>query len=361
MRADRQPEFTQIDVEMSFVEREDVLQTIERLMVHIFKNVLDIEIRPPFQRLSYDEAISKYGTDKPDLRYGMEIVNISEIVKNCHFKVFTDNVQAGGVVCGVSLRDAASKYSRKRVDELTKLMVKEGAKGLVSLKVSESGWESTLTKFFSDETIQQINQAFGAKPDDVIFLLADQKDKAFSLAGILRSRLAADENLTPQNEYKLAWILDFPLLEYDPDEKRYFARHHPFTAPLETDLHLLNKAPEKLRAKAYDLVLNGYEIAGGSIRIHEREMQNKMFNLLSIPHEEARDKFGFLLDAFEYGAPPHGGIAFGFDRLVMLLAGEKSIREVIAFPKTNSALSLMDGAPSPVSVKQLKELGLKLT
>lgn len=360
LRADRQPEFTQIDVEMSFVERDDVLETVERLMVHIFDEILGIEIERPFQRLTYDEALSSYGTDKPDLRFGMQIVEISKLVRNCGFRVFTNSLTAGGIVCGLRVQGGGD-YSRKRIDELTSMVVSAGAKGLVALKVSEQGWDSSLAKFFAEEDIYKINRSFKAEPGDLILLFADDRDKALSFAGSLRLRLAQDERLVPEDKYELAWIVDFPLLEFDSEQNRFVARHHPFTAPLDEDVQLLDTSPETARAKAYDLVLNGYEIAGGSIRIHDRTLQNKMFGLLNIPEHEARDKFGFLLEAFEYGAPPHGGIAFGFDRLVMLLAKEKSIREVIAFPKTNSALSLMDGAPSAVLSDQLQELGLKLS
>ncbi|MFQ5770291.1 MAG: aspartate--tRNA ligase [bacterium] len=359
LRADRQPEFTQIDVEMSFVELNDVLDTVEQLMVKILKEILDVEIKTPFPRLTYEDAMTNYGTDKPDIRFGMKIVDIGETVKKCHFKIFTETLRSGGVVCGLLLKGGA-KYSRKRIDELTNKMLSEGAKGLISLKVSAQGWDSSLVKYFAEETVQQVNQAFHAKPGDLILLIADEKNKALSLAGILRAILAKEENLIPEDRYQHVWIVDFPLLEFDTEANRYVARHHPFTAPNEKDVELLDTNPEAVRAKAYDLVLNGYEIAGGSIRIHNRALQNKLFRLLNMSDQEAQDKFGFLLDAFEYGAPPHGGIAFGFDRLVMLLANVKSIRDVIAFPKTNSALSLMDGAPSEVKVEQLKELGLKI-
>ncbi|RMF57214.1 MAG: hypothetical protein D6743_19270 [Calditrichaeota bacterium] len=253
-----------------------------------------------------------------------------------------------------------ARYSRKDIDTLTQAMVAEGAKGLVALKVSDSGWDSALAKFFSGEAIAGINEAFSAEPGDLILLISDTKENALRLAGVLRLKIAEKEQLVSDDEYRLVWITEFPLLEFDTEEKRYVSLHHPFTAPRDEDVSKLSQDPGAVRAKAYDLVLNGYEIAGGSIRIHNRQLQNQIFNLLNIDDREARDKFGFLLEAFEYGAPPHGGIAFGFDRLVMLLAKEKSIREVIAFPKTNSALSLMDGAPSEVSAEQLRELGLKV-
>ncbi|MCH7681138.1 aspartate--tRNA ligase, partial [candidate division KSB1 bacterium] len=359
LRADRQLEFTQIDVEMSFVEKDDILEMVEKLMVDIFKHVRDIEIKTPFPRLSYEEALNTYGSDKPDTRFDMKIIDMGELVKDCDFKVFTGSLKAGGIVCGINLKNGAG-YSRKQIDVLTKFSVDEGAKGLVAIKVSEEGWNSSLAKFFSAAAIKNINEAFEAHAGDLLLIFADEKEKALTLTGSLRLKLAKDENLIPENRFEHVWIVDFPLLEFDPDEKRYVARHHPFTSPMDEDISLMAEKPGEVRAKAYDLVLNGYEIAGGSIRIHVQDLQNKIFRLLKISDEEARDKFGFLLDAFEFGAPPHGGIAFGFDRLVMLLANESSIREVIAFPKTNSALSLMDGSPSEVSQEQLQELGLKV-
>ncbi|MCH8019573.1 aspartate--tRNA ligase [candidate division KSB1 bacterium] len=359
LRADRQLEFTQIDVEMSFVEKDDVLEMVEKLMVDIFKQVLDIEIKAPFSRLSFEEAMNTYGSDKPDTRFDMKIVDIGELVKDCDFNVFTGSLKAGGIVCGLNLKNGAG-YSRKQIDVLTKFAVDEGAKGLVAIKIAEEGWNSSLAKFFSEEAIKNINETFGAQAGDLLLIITDEKEKALTLTGSLRLKLAKDENLIPENSFEHVWIVDFPLLEFDPDEKRYVARHHPFTSPMDEDISLMAEKPGEVRAKAYDLVLNGYEIAGGSIRIHVQDLQNKIFRLLNISDEEARDKFGFLLDAFEFGAPPHGGIAFGFDRLVMLLANENSIREVIAFPKANSALSLMDGAPSEVSKEQLQELGLKV-
>jgi aspartyl-tRNA synthetase len=359
LRADRQPEFTQIDLEMSFIEENDVLQIVEMLMAEIFKKVLDVDIELPFPRLTYEEAITRYGTDKPDLRFGMEITEVSHLVKDSDFKVFTENIRAGGIVCGVLVKKAAT-FSRKRIDELTQYIVKQGAKGLIAIKVSDEGWDSSLAKFFSDGAIQKINLAFDAQSGDLLFLISDERITALTLGGILREKLAEEENLIPEKEFKHVWIVDFPLLEFDVAENRFAARHHPFTAPKDEDLELLDEAPDKVKARAYDLVLNGFEIAGGSIRIHNKPLQKRIFQLLNISESEAKDKFGFLLDAFEFGAPPHGGIAFGFDRLVMILANQRSIREVIAFPKTNSALSLMDGAPSEVKEEQLKELGLKI-
>ena len=359
LRHDRQPEFTQIDVEMSFVEQDDVLEMVENLMADLFKETLGVELQMPVRRLSYQEALETYGSDKPDLRFDMKIVDISSLVQDCEFKVFSGCVKNGGRVCGVALLGGA-KYSRKQVDTLTEEMRREGAKGLVAIKVGAEGWDSSLAKFFAREAVTDVNESFGVKEGDLLLLLADEKNTALTLAGSLRLKLADRENLISEDKYELCWVLDFPLLEYDEEEKRYGARHHPFTSLMDEDLAILEDNPKEARAKAYDLVLNGYEVAGGSIRIHRRELQDRMFRLLNISEEEAYDKFGFLLDAFEYGAPPHGGIAFGFDRLVMILAREQSIRNVIAFPKTNSALSLMDGSPSSVSGDQLKELGLRV-
>ncbi|RMD95085.1 MAG: aspartate--tRNA ligase [Calditrichaeota bacterium] len=359
LRADRQPEFTQIDVEMSFVDREDVLAMTEGLIVTIMREILGQEITAPFPRLTYAEAMDKYGSDKPDIRFELLLVDISEQVKDSDFRVFRETVEKGGVVKGICVPGAA-KYSRKQIDELTEMSKSLGAKGLVAIKMGEDDWQSSLNKFFSRETRSQVSGLFSAKSGDLLLLVADERERANLVLGSLRNHLARQENLIPENVFSYLWIVEFPLLEYDEEQKRYVARHHPFTAPMDEDLDLLSKQPEKARAKAYDLVLNGYEIAGGSIRIHKREMQNKMFSLLNISAEEAQNKFGFLLEAFEYGAPPHGGIAFGFDRLAMILAGRKTIRDVIAFPKTNSALSLMDGAPSEVDEKQLSELGIKI-
>lgn len=359
LRADRQPEFTQIDVEMSFVERDEVLQIVEALMQDIFSEVLQKEIDTPIARMTYDEALSTYGTDKPDTRFGMKIVNITDIVQDCEFKVFANNIKSGGIVCGLCLKGGAP-YSRKQIDDLTEAMIQEGAKGLVALKVTEDSWESSLSKFFSSEQMSEVNQAFGAESGDLLLLFSDEREKALTLAGTLRVKLAKQENLIPEDRFDLVWIIDFPLLEFDEEEQRHVARHHPFTAPLDEDIELLEQQPQAVRSKAYDLVLNGYEIAGGSIRIHDRQTQSRMFRALNMPEEEAQNRFGFLLEAFDYGAPPHGGIAFGFDRLVMLLAGQPSIRDVIAFPKTTTAQSLMDSAPSEVDPEQLQELHLKI-
>lgn len=358
LRADRQPEFTQIDVEMSFVDADDVMNLVENLMVDLMAECVDVKLQKPFQHLTYQQAMNKFGTDKPDTRYGLELVDISGIVDGCDFRVFNDTLAKGGVIKGICVPGAAN-FSRSRIDKLTELTKSLGAKGLVAIKIGAEDWESNLDKFFSEEMRANVTQDFKAKKGDLLLLVADERERANTVLGGLREHLAESENLIPKNEFAILWVTEFPLLEFDEAENRYFAKHHPFTSPMEEDLPKLGNAPAEVRAKAYDLVLNGNEIAGGSVRIHKRELQNKMFSLLNIGEEEARNKFGFLLDAFEFGAPPHGGIAFGFDRLVMLLAGRKSIREVIAFPKTNSALSLMDGAPNSVDERQLAELGIK--
>jgi aspartyl-tRNA synthetase len=358
LRADRQPEFTQIDLEMSFVERQDVMALVEGLMAAVFEQILGRSIETPVPRLTYEEALSRFGSDKPDLRFDLELADVTSLAAESEFKVFRDVASSGGVVAGICVPGGA-KYSRKEVDELTQVVTEAGGKGLAAIKVAEAGWDSNLAKFFSDELVRRINGAFAAGPGDLLLLVADERERALTLLGGLRLHLGRREGLIADDEYRLVWVIDFPWLEFDERENRYIARHHPFTAPMDEDLSLIDSAPERIRAKAYDLVLNGNEIAGGSIRIHQRDLQRQMFKLLNIGEEEAQDKFGFLLDAFRYGAPPHGGIAFGFDRLAMILAGEKSIREVIAFPKTNTGLSLMDGSPSEVDPNQLEELHLR--
>jgi aspartyl-tRNA synthetase len=359
LRADRQPEFTQIDVEMSFVDEEDIYSIVEGLMYRILKEILDIEITLPIQRIPYDEALNKYGIDRPDLRYGLEISNISEIVKDCDFKVFKNTVAAGNTVAGICA-PGCGKYSRKQLDDLIAWTTDLGAKGLVGIKVENGDLVGGLMKFFSEDIRKNMINIFGANDGDLILMVADEHEKALGLLGNLRQKIAKNEKLIKEKEYKLAWIVDFPLFEYSEEEERFMARHHPFTSPVPEDMDKMESDPGAVKARAYDLVLNGLEIAGGSIRISDNKLQQLMFKALGISDEEAEAKFGFLLEALQFGAPPHGGIAFGFDRLNMILAGASSIRDVIAFPKTASAVSLMDGSPSEVSTHQLNELGIKL-
>ncbi len=359
LRADRQPEFTQIDIEMSFIDRDELLETIEKLVYEIFKRSLGIEIPLPFRKMPYKEAMEKYGTDKPDLRFGMEIKDVSEVFKNTEFKVFQTVLKSGGTIKGIKV-EGKTDFSRKDIDLLTSYIKDYGAKGLVPIKLTEKGFESPVKKFFTDEIFARAFEIFEAKKGDTIFLVADTQETTLKSLGALRLKLGKDLNLIDENQYSFLWVVDFPLLEYDKEAQRFVAMHHPFTSPVGTLEEIKKQKPEEILAKAYDLVLNGNEIAGGSIRIHDQEMQKYMFNLLGISEEEASKKFGFLLEAFKYGAPPHGGIAFGFDRLIMLLTKSKSIRDVIAFPKTTTGLCLMSNSPSEVSIQQLIELGLKI-
>ena len=359
LRADRQPEFTQIDVEMSFVTEEDVFNIVEGLIFRLMKEIKGIEIQLPFPRIPYVEAIEKYGTDKPDLRFDLEIVNATDIFKTTEFKVFREAIENGGVICGLNLPGCAN-FSRKQIDELTNFVKDLGAGGLVHFKVENGEVESPVAKYFTKISLQKLKERMSSRDGDLMILISDQPQKVYSILGSLRLEMGRRLNLIDEEQFKFAWIVDFPLLEWDEEENRWVSVHHPFTSPKLEDLHLLDSDPGKVRARAYDLVLNGNEIAGGSIRIHDAELQRKIFKLLGISDEEARKKFGFLLEAFKYGAPPHGGIAFGFDRLVMLFTGMKSIRDVIAFPKTSSALSLMDEAPSEVDPKQLDELHIQV-
>lgn len=359
LRAERQPEFTQIDLEMSFIDEQDVFHVVEGLMSHIFQQILQIELGTPFPILTYETAISKYGTDKPDLRFELEIKNITTIVSDCEFKVFSETIKNGGIVAGINLK-GCGHYSRKQIDHLNQFVIDLGGKGILTAKVQNEGWDSSFRKFLPDEMVNQINSIMQAEAGDLLIFNAGERYQALDLLGRLRLKLAAEEGLINENEYQPLWVIDFPLLEYDKEAGRFVAMHHPFTSPKIQDLNLMDVEPGRIRARAYDLVLNGYEIAGGSIRNHNYENQMKVFSLLKIDENEAKEKFGFLLEAFQYGAPPHGGIAFGFDRLVMILAGKKSIREVIPFPKTTSALSLMDNSPAGVDEAQLQELGLKI-
>ncbi|NMA52437.1 MAG: aspartate--tRNA ligase [Peptococcaceae bacterium] len=359
LRADRQPEFTQIDIEMSFIDVPEIMELMEGLIVKLCKDTINLNISQPFPRLSYLEAMDRFGTDKPDTRFGLELKDISDIVDGCGFKVFASAVASGGQVKGINASGCGT-FSRKEIDDLTAYAAIYKAKGLAYIVVTEDGVKSAIAKFFTDKEMADIVDRLEGKPGDLLLFVADKPNVVADALGALRVHLAEKLGLIPQKQYNFVWIYDFPLLEYDEEEKRYVAKHHPFTSPREEDLALLESNPAQVRAKAYDLVLNGVEVGGGSIRIHRRDIQERMFAAIGIGAQEAMDKFGFLLEAFEYGTPPHGGIAFGFDRLVMLLSGKKSIREVIAFPKTQSAADLMTQAPGYVSDQQLKELNLKI-
>jgi aspartyl-tRNA synthetase len=359
LRADRQPEFTQIDLEMSFVDENDVMKVTEGLMVRLFKEIKGIDISVPFPRLTYKQAVETYGTDKPDTRFDLKLVNLNTAVGNSGFKIFSESVQKGGVVAGL-VAPGCANYTRNQLDVLTDYAKRAGAGGLVWVRVMENGLESPIEKFVGKDALGSIRDTMKAESGDLLLIVSDTWTKAYSVLGDLRLEMARRLNSLDEKKYKLLWVTDFPMFEYDETEKRYVAVHHPFTSPKLEDEALLDSDPAKAHARAYDLVLNGNEIAGGSVRIHDGDLQRKVFKLLGIDDKAAKEKFGFMLEAFKYGAPPHGGIAFGFDRICMWLTGEESIRDVIAFPKTASALSLMDNCPSEVDAKQLKELHIKI-
>jgi len=359
LRADRQPEFTQIDVEMSFITEEDIMQMMEGLMAAIFKKCLGCEIALPLPRLTYHDAISRYGKDNPDLRFGMELTDLTEIVKNSGFKLFQEVAASGGVIKVIKAEQAAI-LSRKDLDGLSDFVAVYGAKGLAWAKVNAADWTSPIYKFFQPAEVEQIAKALSAKEGDIIFFVADTPRVVNDSLGNLRLHLAKKLNLIDPEALAFTWITEFPLMEYSDSEKRFVSTHHPFTSPFLEDLPKLKSDPGKVRARAYDLVLNGSEIGGGSIRIHRKDVQAQVFAALGLSDEDARTKFGFLLDALEYGAPPHGGLAFGLDRLTMIMTHAESIRDVIAFPKTQKAACLLSDAPSPVSIEQLMELSLKI-
>jgi len=360
LRADRQPEFTQIDVEMSFIDREDLFQMMEGLMARVFRDVLGVDVPLPFPRMGYREAMDRFGVDKPDTRFGLEITDYTKELGDTGFRVFADMVGKGGVIRGITV-PGFGEASRSELAALEEVAKVGGARGLSWWKVSESGLASPIAKHFRSDQLEALLARSGARPGDLILVVADEYLIACDSLARLRLHIGEKAGLIDRSRHVFLWVTDFPLLEWDPEERRYVAMHHPFTAPLDEDIPLLDTDPANARAKAYDLVLNGAEIGGGSIRIHRRDVQSKMFELLSIGPEEASRKFGFLLEALEYGAPPHGGIAFGLDRLAMILTGAKSLRDVIAFPKTQKATCLMTDAPSPVDPKQLRELHIRVT
>ncbi|MED3720679.1 aspartate--tRNA ligase [Geobacillus stearothermophilus] len=358
LRADRQPEFTQIDIEMSFIEQKDIMDLTERMMAAVVKAAKGIDIPRPFPRITYDEAMSRYGSDKPDIRFGLELVDVSEIVRNSAFQVFARTVKEGGQVKAINAKGAASRYSRKDIDALGEFAARYGAKGLAWLKAEGDELKGPIAKFFTDEEQAALRRALAVEDGDLLLFVADEKAIVAAALGALRLKLGKELGLIDEAKLAFLWVTDWPLLEYDEEEGRYYAAHHPFTMPVRDDIPLLETNLGAVRAQAYDLVLNGYELGGGSLRIFERDVQEKMFRALGFSEEEARRQFGFLLEAFEYGTPPHGGIALGLDRLVMLLAGRTNLRDTIAFPKTASASCLLTEAPGPVSDKQLEELHL---
>ncbi|MGE7683238.1 aspartate--tRNA ligase [Peribacillus simplex] len=359
LRADRQPEFTQIDIETSFMSQEDIINTAEKMMAKVMKDVKGLDVTLPFPRMTYNEAMSRYGSDKPDTRFGMELKDVSEIVKDSDFKVFTGAVANGGQVKAIVVKDGNADYSRKDIDGLAEFAAIYGAKGLAWLKVEEDGVKGPIAKFFAEDQ-EQLVSVLEAEVGDLILFVADKKGIVADALGALRNKLGKERGLIDQSKFNFLWVTDWPLLEYDEEEGRYYAAHHPFTMPFREDMDKLESDPASVRAQAYDLVLNGYELGGGSLRIFERDVQEKMFKVLGFSEEEANAQFGFLMDAFEYGTPPHGGIALGLDRMVMLLAGRTNLRDTIAFPKTASASDLLVDAPSTVSDKQLAELNLRL-
>ncbi|HGO2603137.1 TPA: aspartate--tRNA ligase [Staphylococcus aureus] len=360
LRADRQPEFTQVDIEMSFVDQEDVMQMGEEMLKKVVKEVKGVEINGAFPRMTYKEAMRRYGSDKPDTRFEMELIDVSQLGRDMDFKVFKDTVENDGEIKAIVAKGAAEQYTRKDIDALTEFVNIYGAKGLAWVKVVEDGLTGPIGRFFETENVETLLTLTGAEAGDLVMFVADKPNVVAQSLGALRVKLAKELGLIDETKLNFLWVTDWPLLEYDEDAKRYVAAHHPFTSPKEADIAKLGTAPEEAEANAYDIVLNGYELGGGSIRIHDGELQEKMFEVLGFTKEQAQEQFGFLLDAFKYGAPPHGGIALGLDRLVMLLTNRTNLRDTIAFPKTASATCLLTNAPGEVSDKQLEELSLRI-
>lgn len=360
LRADRQPEFTQIDLEMSFVDVDDVIDVQERFLQKLFRELMNTEIQLPLPRFPYKEAMERFGSDKPDTRFGFELKSLNDIVKDSEFQVFANALAAGGDVRGINIEGGAEKFSRKDIDKLQDAIKHFGAKGLVWIKIGETETTSSVSKFFTPEKMKEITDVFNGKAGDLILIVADKAKVVFDSLGFLRRDIAGKLGLLDDSQFNLLWVVDFPLFEYDDETGAYYAMHHPFTSPRLEDVPMLDTKPGEVRAKAYDIVLNGVELGGGSIRIHDSNLQKKMFKVLGLSDETVQNKFGFLLEAFRYGTPPHGGLAYGLDRLVMLLAGEHSIREVMAFPKNQAAVDMVSEAPAIATAEQLDELGIRV-
>lgn len=360
LRADRQPEFTQVDIETSFMSQDEIMAMTERMMKKVMSEVKGVELVTPFPRMKYNEAMERYGSDKPDTRFGLELVNVSEVVKESEFKVFKGAIESGGSVSAINVKGKAQDFSRKDIDKLTDFVKVYGAKGLAWVKATEDGFQGPIAKFLEDSVASGLRESLAVEEGDLLLFVADKTSVVHDSLGALRQKLGKELELIDESKFNFLWVTDWPLFEYDEELGRYFAAHHPFTMPEREDMDKITEKPSEVRAQAYDLVLNGYEIGGGSLRIYEKEMQDKMFEVLGFSKEEAQDQFGFLLEALEYGAPPHGGIALGFDRFIMILAGRSNLRDTILFPKTASASCLLTQAPGSVSTEQLDELDLQL-